>query len=131
MGTASGEVPRREQGHDRASILVVEDEILVRWALAEDLRSAGVDVIECATADEAITVLRSGASVDVIISDVRMPGSMDGIELAGLVRNEYPSIKVFLVSGHLSSLDGVVHDGFFQKPYQAHQIIAAIKDVLD
>jgi hypothetical protein len=60
-----------------------------------------------------------------------MPGSMDGIELAGLVRNEYPSIKVFLVSGHLSSLDGVVHDGFFQKPYQAHQIIAAIKDVLD
>jgi CheY-like chemotaxis protein len=72
----------QEEAVDR-SILVVEDEVLVRMMLADQLREAGHRVVEARDADEALELLEHEAlDVKVVISDIKMPGSMDGIELA-------------------------------------------------
>jgi PleD family two-component response regulator len=69
-----------------AHVLLVEDEVLIRSVIAETLRDAGLLVIEAANADEAWSYLQTGASVDLVFSDIQMPGSMDGIELARKVK---------------------------------------------
>src|SRR5262249_60223603 len=69
-------------------ILFVEDEVLIRMAVADYLRDCGYRVIEAGNADEAIKVLCSNESVDVVCSDVQMPGSMDGFGLAQWIRRE-------------------------------------------
>jgi CheY-like chemotaxis protein len=79
------------------NILVVEDEVLVRTAIAEYLRHCGYDVIEAASADEAITILTEpDIKIDIVLSDIEMPGSMDGFGLAQWVRTNRPELKVVL-----------------------------------
>ena len=68
-----------------AKLLVAEDDIFVREMIAEFLRDAGFDVVEAGNADEAMAVFESGAEIDLLFRDVRMPGSMDGSALAGRV----------------------------------------------
>jgi CheY-like chemotaxis protein len=116
----------------RNGILVVEDEVLVRMVIADELRDAGYTVIEASNALEALELLRHN-SVDVrlILSDVRMPGTMDGAALARTVRSEFPVTKIVLTSGNLTDLDWVEHDGFFPKPYNSEQIIKHINRLLD
>ena len=111
---------------DHPTILLVEDEILVRMAIAAKFREAGYRVIESMSADEALVVLRSGTNVNVVFSDVRLPGSIDGIALAQLVRSELPAIKIVLASGHHPASKSAEHDGFFPKPYNADSVIACI-----
>ncbi len=98
---ATREEPSPEDEQARATILVAEDEVLVRMTLADQLRDAGYAVIEAANGHEAVDVLRT-APVGFVVSDVRMPGSIDGVALARLVRAEYPATKIILTSAHLS-----------------------------
>lgn len=115
-----------------AVILVVEDEVLVRMMIADKLRDEGYAVIEAFNADEALQILRhDGVGVRLIISDVRMPGSVDGLGLAREVRSRHPSIKIVLTSAHLPERDAAEHDGFFAKPYDPATIISYIKTLLD
>jgi CheY-like chemotaxis protein len=79
------------------TILVVDDEILIRLVIAEYLRDCGYKVIEAAHADEALLVLgQSERSIDVVFTDVEMPGSMDGFALARWVRAKRPDVDVIL-----------------------------------
>jgi len=119
------------QASDIHTVLVVEDEVLVRLMIAEELRSAGFQVIEASDADEALAVLANITDVSVIFSDIRMPGSMDGLELAKKVRADFPKIRIVLASGNLAAVASVDHDGFFLKPYEADEIINLIKTLLD
>ena len=119
------------QASDIHTVLVVEDEVLVRLMIAEELRSAGFQVIETADADEALAVLANITDVSVIFSDIRMPGSMYGLELAKKVRADFPKIRIVLASGNLAAVASVDHDGFFLKPYGADEIINLIKTLLD
>ena len=112
------------------TVLIVEDEILVRLFIAEQFRTAGYEVIEAANADEALDLLAHISSVSLIISDIRMPGSIDGLRLARIVRSEYPTTRIVLTSGHLPNVDSVDHDGFFLKPYDARKVIDHIKTLL-
>jgi two-component system, response regulator PdtaR len=73
--------PRSQQGKVGCTILLVEDEVLLRMIITDQLREAGYSVIEAANAHEATEVLRNYADIEVVISDVQMPGSMDGIGL--------------------------------------------------
>ncbi len=82
-----------------ATIVVVEDEVLVRMVAADYLRYRGFRVVEAGTADEAIRVLGAGERVDVVFSDVQTPGSPDGFALARRIRREQPGVKVILTSG--------------------------------
>ena len=79
-------------------ILVVEDEALIRFAMAEALRDLGASVVEAASADEAWQYLTAGGSVDLVFTDYRMPGSMTGGQLATRIRREYPSLVVIVTS---------------------------------
>jgi CheY-like chemotaxis protein len=114
-----------------ATILVVEDEVLVRMLIADQLRNAGYSVIEAADADEALALLAHTFNVRLVLSDVQMPGSMDGIGLARALRSAYPSVKVMLASGKAAMLDEVQHDGFFPKPYDVAQIVNRIEALID
>ena len=84
----------------------MEDEVLIRVDLAEYVRSAGFrNVLGAGNGDQALAMLGAHPAINLIISDVRMPGVTDGVALAGWLRaNRRPHVKVVLVSGHLPSL---------------------------
>ncbi len=83
----------------RMVILVVEDEPLVRLFLTDFLDEAGFKVFEAVNGDEAMTILQARPDVQVIISDIEMPGSMSGLELARAVNARWPGIGIVVTSG--------------------------------
>src|ERR1035437_2239865 len=80
-------------------ILVVDDEKEVREILAEALQDFGYGVVTAASGEEALPVLNNGRIIDLVITDVRMPG-MSGPELADEIRQRWPGVKVVLISGY-------------------------------
>lgn len=115
------------------SVLVVEDELFVRMVISDSLRDAGFNVIEAYNADEALVILQSGVIINLMLSDVRMPGSMDGLALLEYVRDSFPALPVIITSGHLvpdkALLKGAVH--FLGKPYLSDHAVALVKQELD
>lgn len=85
-------------------------------ALAEDLRTAGFFVVEASSADEALDYLSTGVRVDVLFSDIQMPGILDGLALARHCRREYPSVPVILTSGSSEPQDLGGATRFMPKP---------------
>jgi CheY-like chemotaxis protein len=108
-----------------ARILIVEDEVLTRMALAEDLRDAGYSVVQASNADEAMAYLNTGSQIDLVFSDVRMPGSMDGLELARRLGVERPALPVVLAS---AGTGGIAT--FIAKPYRMEQVLSTISKIL-
>jgi CheY-like chemotaxis protein len=84
------------------AVLVVDDEVLIRMALSEYLRDCGYTVREAASAEEAQDVLLAGHHVDILFSDIRLPGQ-DGVALATWARANFPSVSVFLASGYVQA----------------------------
>jgi len=115
--------------------MVVEDEVLVRMIIADRLRDAGYSVIEATNAHEALEALALlGSGVNVVVSDIEMPGAMDGMALARTIRAEHPAIKIVLTSGHSLAIgvdDASACDGFFSKPYDMAQLLRQIQTLLD
>jgi DNA-binding NtrC family response regulator len=116
----------------KAFILVVEDEFLIRLLVSEELRLAGYHVIEAMDADEAVSVLKSGVRVDLILSDVRMPGTLDGLGLLAFVRASYPMVPMIITSGHLQR-DTTFDDGtaYLPKPYTLPQAVTLVQAQLE
>lgn len=87
--------------HDTVSrtILIVEDEVLFRVELADLFEASGYRVIEAGDADEAIAILDEEVSVDIVLTDIHMPGSMDGLRLAHHVRHRLPPVALVIASG--------------------------------
>ena len=113
------------------TILVVEDEIFVRLAIAEVLRNASFRVIEAGNADEALAVLNSGYSIDALMTDIRMPGSIDGIALAAKVRSAWPHMKIIFVTSHSPAWpDPALFDLFIGKPYDPARFIQRVRQLL-
>ena len=116
------------------TILVVEDDVLVRSTAATYLRECGFDVIEANSADEALRVLQAGVEVDILFSDIQMPGSMDGFGLAQWVRRERPRLKVILTSGAARTAKeagDLFEDGpFLAKPYDHAELERHIRSLL-
>jgi CheY-like chemotaxis protein len=118
MEAISSPGPPKTAPEGRPRILVVEDEFLIRLLISDALRDAGFDVIEAFNGDEAIDIL-STAPVDLVLSDVRMPGAIDGLELLRLVRETLPALPVILTSGHLAPDEALAKGAtrFLAKPY--------------
>jgi CheY-like chemotaxis protein len=105
-------------------VLVVEDDFLIRMVMADRLRDSGFQVVEAATADDAVTILDSDNSVAIVFTDIDMPGSMDGIQLTLVIRTRWPAIKVVIASGH-AMRDGrniPADTKFFPKPYDLDEV---------
>lgn len=129
---------RQSQRHEGAQlstkILIAEDEFIIRLTIAEFLRDEGYDVVEAANADDALDVFRAGIPVDLLFTDVRMPGTMDGCALAERVRAEWPETLVILTSAFSESLlsaRGAHQDFVVPKPYRPQAVLATIKALLE
>lgn len=103
---------------------------MVRALITETLREAGCAVTEAASADEAVRVLKTTAVPDVLITDVRLPGRMNGVELAACVRREQPRMKVIVTSGHASAESACyVADAFLAKPFELKQLVGQVRSL--
>ncbi|HEX8534919.1 MAG TPA: response regulator, partial [Allosphingosinicella sp.] len=85
------------------AVLVVEDEELVRIDNCERLEQAGLTVLEAADADEALALLEAHPEVRVLVTDVKMPGWMSGIDLARQVEKRWPEISILVTSAFYSA----------------------------
>ena len=116
------------------AILVVEDDVLVRTVVAAYLRECGFDVVEAGSADEAIRVLEAGIRIDVVFSDIQMPGTLDGFGLAQWLRRERPGTKIILTSGAARTAKEAGHlceDGpILAKPYNHAELERQIRSLL-
>lgn len=115
------------------TVLVVEDEPLVRMDISEQMRDLGFIVLEAADADAAILLLMSNSDIQVVFTDVDMPGSMDGLKLAAAVRDRWPPVKIIVTSGHrkVQPADIPQESRFFRKPYVARDIAAAAVEMVN
>jgi CheY-like chemotaxis protein len=115
-----------------AVVLVVEDEAVVRLDAIETLREAGFRVIEAANADEAISILETRSDVRVVVTDIQMPGSMDGLKLAATIRDRWPPIALIVTSGRISvqQRDLPERGRFLPKPYSGPRLVEAIHAAL-
>ena len=113
-------------------VLVVEDEVIVRLYLAAVIEAAGFVAIEAFNADEAIELLMSRSDIRIVITDVNMPGSMDGLRLAHAVRDRWPPIEVIVISGksRLNKEDLPVRGIFLSKPVDEARLSEALQNVL-
>jgi DNA-binding NtrC family response regulator len=126
------DAPGEEQERDmRAVVLVVEDQVIIRMSLCDSLRDAGFHVIEASNADEALKVLRSGAELQLLLTDVYMPGPMDGLRLAAVAQSMRPGLKIVVASAELSGLeasDAFPHE-FVSKPFEMRRLIARLREL--
>lgn len=116
-------------------VLIVEDEVLSRLAMAEYLRECGFEVIEAASGVEAQQLVLGGLSVDLVFSDITMPGGVDGIDLALWLMVHCESTKVILTSGLPDALEKAQSAcnqvlAFVPKPYDHSDVARRIREVL-
>ena len=113
-------------------VLVVEDEMLLRMRVVNMVEDAGYIPVEAVDADEAFAILQSRSDIALLFTDIQMPGSMNGLELARAVRERWPPIKIILASGQLKlSREDIPNDSrFFGKPLEAGEMIAEMQDMI-
>lgn len=126
-------IPEHEADAGKPVVLVAEDKFLVRFDIAEELRQLGCQMIEAGNADEAIDALRSTACIDVVVTDVRMPGDRDGLDVAHAARHGRPGARVVVMSGHLLPNEEHRHliDLFVSKPTLSDQLAKTILELIN
>ena len=117
----------------RHTILVVEDDFLLRTEVASEFRHQGFTVLEAGNTDQACALLKSEA-IDLLFTDIQLPGAtegMDGLGLAKLARAMRPEMKIIIASGYLRA-KGILKpaDECFSKPYDFVRIVAAVRKLL-
>ena len=116
----------------KAVILVVEDNAIIRMGAMDLVLSAGYEALQASDADAAIAILESRDDIDLVFTDVQMPGTMDGIKLAHYIRDRWPPLKLIVASGAAileeSSLPG--GSSYFSKPYDDGLIVDAMARML-
>src|SRR6202163_3999593 len=114
------------------AILVVEDEMLLRMRAVDMVEDAGFTPVEAVNADDALAILESRSDIELLFTDIQMPGSMDGLKLAYAVHKRWPLIKIILVSGQLKLTDDdkPADSRFFGKPLDVKHMIAELQDMI-
>ncbi|GAA5623358.1 regulator of RpoS [Brucella sp. NBRC 12952] len=115
----------RTETRSPKTILVVEDEPVLRLVAVADIEDAGMIALEASNGSQALEILATQPSIDFLFTDIDMPGAIDGVALAKLVQRRYPAIKVILVSG-LSTTPQLMLDTpvpFYAKPYDMAHIL--------
>jgi two-component sensor histidine kinase len=115
-----------------SNILVVEDEMLLRMRAVDMVEDAGYKAVEAINADAALAILESRSDIEMLFTDIQMPGSMDGLKLAHAVHERWPAIKIILVSGQLKLTedDKPADSLFFGKPLDVKQMIAEMQGMM-
>jgi CheY-like chemotaxis protein len=110
------------------TVLVVEDDAVVRSLAVEFLQDDGFQVLAADDAASAIALLEADAPIDAVFSDVQMPGAMDGLGLARWISREKPGLKVLLTSGKVCDQPG---RPVLAKPYEMGKLAQRLKDLIE
>lgn len=113
------------------SILVVEDEAIVRLMAVDMFEEAGFQVLEAATGEKALDLIRS-CDLTALFTDVELANSIDGFYLARVAHNTHPNAPIIVVSGQQGARDGDLPDGarFIGKPYDPEAVITALRTMI-
>jgi DNA-binding response OmpR family regulator len=116
----------------RRTVLVVEDDLVLTEITAAKLDESGFVVRLARSAEDALTVLRSGEAIDAVFSDVVLPGDMSGLQLARTVAAEFPTIAVLLTTGFSAAFDVAQIRGLetVAKPYDYAEVAARLTQLI-
>jgi signal transduction histidine kinase len=132
-GIAAADAPAAETGPRGDAVpgpvLFVDDDPLVRATMVEALTVAGFDVTAAASGDEALARLDAGCPVRHVVSDIVMPGTLDGVGLARVVAERYPDVRIVLATGHSERRVNLPGVRLLAKPYDIAQLFAALEGV--
>ena len=114
------------------TVLIVEDEMVLRMRAVDIVEDAGFTPIEAVNADDALAILESRSDIELLFTDIQMPGSIDGLKLAHAVHERWPLIKIMIVSGQvkLTDADKPVDSRFFGKPLDVKHMVAQMQDMM-
>ncbi len=112
---------------DHAIILIVDDEMMIRFDVASHAQDAGFEAVEASSAEEAINLMCDGLVPDMLLTDIEMPGGMDGLSLAHLVRRRNPNAVIIVASGRIMPAARDMPSGtrFLAKPFTSGMLDAA------
>jgi CheY-like chemotaxis protein len=115
-----------------ATVLVVEDDSIIRMDIVDCLEEAGLAVLEAADADQAIQILENRNDIRLVFTDVDMPGSMDGLKLAAAIHDRWPPVAIIVASGQVMPKASQIPEGgrFFRKPYDRPEIVDAVRKMV-
>lgn len=111
-------------------VLLVEDEILIRLAAAEALRDLGLRVTEARSGAEGLDALVSDMRIDLLVTDIAMPGELDGLELAEACRAARPAVPIVLASARLPAPGDCCANRMIRKPYAVFELAAVVNELL-
>lgn len=108
----------------RMAVLVVEDEPILRLMAVDLVEEAGFEAVEAMNSTDAIQVLEVRTDIRIIFTDIDMPGGLNGVELAAVVRDRWPPVGIIITSGHIAERDVRVPDDgvFLAKPYRLEEL---------
>ena len=115
-----------------AVVLVVEDEPLVRALTVDALEDDGFNVLEAATGDYALTVLRGRNDIRAVVTDVEMPGQIDGFALANIAREMRPELPIIVMSGRMQPGFGREPPDarFVSKPFSPTRLAGLVRELI-
>lgn len=119
-------------GTAQIHVLMVEDESLLLEVITADLEDAGFMVTQASTAETAHDLLKGGVAVDLLFTDIRLPGGMDGWQLGEAARALRPGLPIIYATGFTQTPPRLTQGAlFFTKPYRASAVIKAIQDLCE
>jgi DNA-binding NtrC family response regulator len=114
------------------TVLIVDDEAMIRLFAKSFLDEANFNTVLASNADEAIAALEGRSDIRAVITDVQMPGSMDGVRLAKAVRDRWPPIAIIVTSGQWPVPPTLPENSrFFHKPFRPQDIISAVHELVN
>jgi two-component system, response regulator PdtaR len=127
----NGSAPWGTVTERHVNVLLVEDDILVRAVIADELRDSGIIVFEASQAEDALELL-AVQPIDLTLTDIKMPGKMNGLDLVEVIHAQYPHVKVAVMSGYAPpGVGSLPVDAFFRKPFDLSAATATIKRLLE
>jgi len=130
--TSADAPPNASQPAQTRTVLVVDDDIFVRVAISENLRDAGFQVLEAASAHDAVGVMLADMPIHALVTDLQMPGAMDGFGLGLAARSASPDLKILVMSSFLPESTGARLSpfAFIEKPFRPQVLIDRLREML-
>jgi len=121
-----------DAGMPKTAVLVVDDNATVRWLLAELLAVEGYETCEAGDADEAMQCMALRPDIQAVVTDIEMPGSMNGLAMAAKIRAAFPGTAILITSGrhHPSAADLPPGSAFLAKPWLPGDVISRLQQLL-
>lgn len=117
----------------RQVVLVVEDEPLIRLMAMDLIEDGGFEVVPVADAAEAVRVLEKRLDIRIVFTDIDMPGGMDGIRLAAVIRERWPPIEIVVTSSHMHIAESQMpaRGVFLSKPYDGGELVTLLRSLAE